>query len=292
MDWIKYMKKYKFILITLVAYLLFVSNFVHASVLNINVDKNEIQKGGLNTVHINLDTEQNLINAIEGDLVYSNKDLIIEKVNIGSSFVSFWVEQPKINVDGRIHFSGIVPGGIAVSKGEVFSVTVRGVIDGQTNIKLENVNLLLNDGQGSKDEAKTKDINFTITENLNGEEEKIGSNDTTKPEKFTVERTKSPYIYDNQWFVVFSTQDKGVGIDYYEVCEFVKSNCVKADSPYLLQHQTPFFRVIVRAYDTDSNMRSVVLISRWLVFVVFVFFVLIGSIFLYLRHRYLRTNKV
>ncbi|MCC6323301.1 hypothetical protein IT400_00760 [Candidatus Nomurabacteria bacterium] len=285
------MKKFQKIILIAFPLLIF-SHIAFASVLSINIDKNKIEKGGISLVSVQLDTKLNSINTIEGDLKYDKNYLKIEKINIGNSFISFWVEKPSVINEGIIHFSGIVPGGVTITQGDVFSVIFRGLNEGQANITLENMNLFLNDGIGTKDEVKINNTNLIITKNTIQNEEQIISNDKTKPEKFTIERSRSRYIYDNKWFIVFSTQDKGGGVDHYDVCEFIKNNCVKGDSPYLLKYQTPFYRVVVRAYDMDGNIRDMTIVSNWLILIIVL---LVGGIIyfiLYIYRRYLYKYRV
>lgn len=284
------MKKIKLTIIILC--ILFVSDVASASSVNLTVEKSNIKTGELSTINVQLDTKLNSINTVEGDLVYDKNFLKVEKINIGSSFISFWVEKPNFVNEGRIHFSGIVPGGITIAQGDVFSVIFRGVNEGKTGITLENINLFLNDGEGTKDTVAVNNSSLNITQNTTQVEEQIIANDKTKPEKFTTERTRNIYIYDNKWYLVYSAQDKGTGINYYEVCEFSRQNCIKSESPHLLKYQTPFYRVIVRAVDADGNARESILLSKWLILVIVLLIVGLVFCILYIYRRYLRKYRV
>jgi len=57
---------------------------------------------------------------------------------------------------------------------------------------------------------------------------------------------------------VFATQDKGSGVDYYEVCEG-KSECVRAENLYLLKNQNLDEEITVYAVDKQGNKRMAVL---------------------------------
>jgi hypothetical protein len=65
-----------------------------------------------------------------------------------------------------------------------------------------------------------------------------------------------------RWMVLFATQDKGSGMDHYEVREvdpllpWWGSGWHVAESPYLLEDQTLRSAVYVRAYDNDGNVRE------------------------------------
>jgi hypothetical protein len=279
----------KFFIITL---MLIFTQDAFASVLDLSVDKNTITVGTLSNLEIKLDTQNNLVNTIEGDFLYDNKLLKVEQINTGSSFISFWVDKPVDNGSGTIHFSGVVPGGISITNGTIFSVVLRGKSTGNTSLKLDNVNLFLNDGEGSKDTVSYRDLPINIGVNLKGDFEEVSINDKTVPEKFKIVRSRDESIFDNKWFIVFSTQDKGVGIDYYTVCEFYKKYCTKADSPYLLKHQNAFYYLTVNAYDLNGNIEKSVLVSPWLVLstilIIFVLFWFARRIL----YRYFRKYKV
>ncbi len=283
-------KKTTFIVFALL--ILFCAQNVHASSLNLVLDKTQIITGGLSNLSVILDTKGQLINTIEGDLVYDTNILKIEQVNIGSSFISFWVDKPVVENTGRVHFSGVVPGGVSLTTGEVFSVIFRGVSSGNNNFKLENVNLFINDGEGSKDEVKLQNVSLSILQNTNGVIEEIQNNDKIKPEKFKVFRTKDVSIFDNQYFLAFGTQDKGVGVAYYEVCEYLVKNCEQSESPYLLKYQNPFYYIVVSAYDINGNVRKSTLISNWLILSIVLLIILIFYTKSLSFRRYLRKFKV
>ena len=266
--------------------LLFLSNSVLASNLSINTDLKTIKVGEIFTATLNLDTNGESINTVEGDLVYDKNILNVEKISIGNSFVNFWIEKPDTKVPGTIHFSGITPGGVVLAKGEVFSVIFRGDAEGDVVLSLNNVNLFINDGKGTASKAKTSGINVKIAKNLDGIAQPVISKDVVIPEKFTITRTQDPSIYNDRYFIVFNSGDKGSGIDHYQVCEYW--SCVDEESPYLLKFQNAFYYITVRAYDGDGNIRIARMISPYL-FSLLVLFIFV--FFLFFR-RYLNINKV
>lgn len=282
-------KLLKFFII--VAILIFSQN-AFASVVDLSVDKSAITVGTLSNLEIKLDTQNNLVNTIEGDFVYDNKLLKVEQINTGSSFVSFWIDKPVDNGSGTVHFSGVIPGGISITNGTIFSLILRGKSEGNTSLKLSNVNLFLNDGEGSKDTVSYRDLPITIGINSAGDFEEFNTNDQISPVKFKILRSKDESIFDNKWFIVFSTQDKGVGIDYYTVCEFFKKSCVKADSPYLLKSQNAFYYVTVSAYDLNGNTEKSVLVSPWIILSLVLIIFIVLWFARRILYRYFRKYKV
>lgn len=282
----------KFIKIFIIILLLTFAYSASASVLELNLDKSQIQEGGLSTLSVSLDTNGALVNTIEGDLVYNNRLIKIEKLDIGGSIVNLWIDKPKQEDTGRLHFSGIIPGGLSVSNGNIFSVVIRGQSIGSSNISLENINLFLNDGEGSRDSVKVNNVQIEIKENSTGSVELVERNDQFPPEEFNIVRSRDESLYDNQWFIAFSTQDKGVGVDHYRVCEFFGKVCTESGSPYLLKYQNPFYYINVTAYDTDGNSQDSTLVSRWIILIIILLSICILSLIFYLSNRYLKNYKV
>lgn len=269
--------------------LIFFSQSVLAASLNLNVDKNNLSEGGITTLVVSLNTEGQSINTIEGDLKYDDAFVKAEFINIGSSFVNFWIEKPNLKTTGIVHFSGMTPGGVSFVDGEAFKVIFRAKKTGNTNLSLSNVSLLLNDGKGGTASVKVKNVDLKINQDkvVN---DAIGtiSGDKIPPEKFSFERAVSPSLFDNKYFISFSTTDKESGVDHYQICELF--NCVTAESPYLLKNQTPFYYIKVNAYDMNGNPTSATLVSDWLApFIILLILIIFISGF-YIYRKFFHKN--
>src|SRR5207247_2300689 len=103
--------------------------------------------------------------------------------------------------------------------------------------------------------------------------------DTVPPEPFEPQISRNPNIFNGKYFLSFAAQDKGSGIDHYEVCEdigyriqdlgkiiarflniksYSLNSCfVTAESPYQLQDQTLKSVIFVKAIDKAGNERIV-----------------------------------
>lgn len=229
------------------------------------------------TVHVGLDTNTATINSVEGEIQYDPALLQVRQVTTGSSLISLWVESPVVTKPGSIHFSGIIPGGVSVSNMNLFDIVFVSSDSGSRNISIASAHVLLNDGKGSEDIVVSKNLSFVVSATQGTE--KDSSKDVVPPEKITAERTRNEYIYDNKWFVVFNTTDKGSGIARYEVCEFTRKNCVVAEHSYQLRNQTPLYRIIIRAYDNSGNFSEVVLFANTLKFILALFCVGLFTLF-------------
>lgn len=79
--------------------------------------------------------------------------------------------------------------------------------------------------------------------------------DINQPEPFEILLSKDKKMLENRHYIVFNTEDKASGINYYEVCEG-KKDCQKAESPYVLKNQWLGEEIIVRAYDKAGHIRG------------------------------------
>ncbi|MFH1455271.1 MAG: four helix bundle protein [bacterium] len=213
-------------------------------------------------IDLNINTEKENINAVEGKIIFLPDYLELSEIREGNSVVNFWVEKPVFK-DGEIVFSGITPGGYILDKGLIFSLIFKAKKQGNSLIKIENGNALKNDGNGTKSILKTSDLQINISgANQKQEDKTLEIIDKEMPDTFQPEVSQDSSMFDNQWFLVFIDQDKGSGIDKYEVKEskynlFDFSKWVKTESPYLLIDQELQSNIFVKAYDKAGNVRIV-----------------------------------
>lgn len=280
----------KKIILILSLFVFFVSVEAQASVVSVVSKNPKVKNGSSFVVSVSLDTERKQINTVEGDLVYDESIVIPDKILVGESFISFWVEKPQNTKNGIIHFSGIVPGGISVVSGKLFDVHFKSIKLGSTDISLSSLQVLLNDGEGTSDKVIVKNSKVEVT--LDAPETETLLIDEGTPLSFDILRARSPYIEDNKWFIAFSAQDKGSGVASYRVCELFVSDCVEAESPYVLKNQTMFFYIKVQASDVVGNTSSSHLVSLPLKIAFMGIFLLIFVVILFYTYRFFKKNRV
>lgn len=211
---------------------------------------------GTKSISVSLDTAGTKINAIEGDiLVFGDADIV--DIRDGASFVSLWTET--LSFEGNsAHFSGIIPGGFT-GKGEVLSLVLRGMEEGEVTVSLSNVSLFLDDGMGTEEEIETERAVLPVSFDIQSETDA----DTIPPAPFSVgliNVATDPTV--PVYALVFATDDKQTGIDRYEVQEVARGdeiseeNWQRAESPYVIQDQTRTSEYVVRAYDNAGNVRE------------------------------------
>ena len=251
------MKKILFILLS-IAFLF--PYHLFAAEVSFDTKSQDIKVNQLFEVGVFINTDEESINAIEGKIIFPQDLLEIKKINDGNSIINFWIEKPKSAPQGPIAFSGIVPGGYNDSRGLIFSIAFLAKKGGGGAIEFSGVKALRNDGQGTEAPLTISNFKFLISNQPAGEPipqiTTPKTEDRNPPEEFTPQIAADPAIFDGKWFLVFATQDKGSGIDHYEVCDG-KRKCVAAESPYLLQNQDLDEGIVVKAVDKSGNERAV-----------------------------------
>ncbi len=262
-----------------------------AAIVSAQSEKNNFKIGELFVVEVFVDTEKDTVNALEGSLVFQDEFLEVKEIREGNSVMNFWVEKPNLIAKNKISFSGMTPLGITGKEKYLFSVLLEAKKDGKSDIVLDDVRVLRNDGDGGSAVVKKGNFNFDISKDLFVESQEVLV-DNVPPEIFTPYISSDEEIYEGQNFLVFSTQDKGKGIRGYEVKEGFLSFYKKGQSPYLLQDQSLKKRIYVKAIDIDGNERVVVINKSFnyfnLLYAIIIVMVLkIGAKF-YLRKKYVK----
>ncbi len=309
------------------------ANIAQASIISVNPQVKEFATGETFLVEVHLNSEKEVINAVEATITYPTDLLEVVKISQGGSFLSLWAKEPALEkTAGVIDLAGGIPGGSLVLDGKILTITFKSKVAGVGEVAFgKNTKVLLNDGLGTPTdlttvtgiykinetrfidisspthpdenswysnnnfivewelkknavysyilssqsdeepddnrESTTGQVSFTdlsdgvyyfiLKEKVDeGEWEIIGKRrgmiDTTSPLPITAEISNDNLLYDGQYFLIFSTTDKGSGVDYYNVQEgnFITNN---ANSPYILQDQTQEDVIIITAFDKAGN---------------------------------------
>lgn len=250
-------------IITMIIVFVFSGHYAHAASFSVSVDKDQITISESVRVDVFIDSENEQINTIAGTLAVDSAIVEVDKILIGNSMVTFWVDQPTITPQsGTIVFSGVVPGGITTEKGYLFSVIMTGKKSGELPISIVSPTVLLHDGNGTKVNTVVKNITIPVVSGGVSNQKSYAVIDTVAPEPFEITRTRDSALFDNTWFIVFTAQDKGSGIDRYEICESLISKCIQEKSPYQLSRQSNWYFITVRAFDNQDNMQVAFLVSK------------------------------
>ena len=199
------------------------------------------------TAVIEVDTGVEDINALEGTLVLP-ESVHVREIQTGNSVILMWVEEPR-QTGNIITFAGITPGGF---EGVYPVFTINGEFDEEDleRVRFESINALKNDGSGASVPVK---MSLSLI---------AFKGDIEPPEDFRPVVASNPNVFDGEYFLVFATQDKGSGIDRYEVREGRWGFFREVESPYLLKYQRLDRDVYVKAIDNAGNERVAVLAAH------------------------------
>ncbi|MEK7572427.1 MAG: GxxExxY protein [Patescibacteria group bacterium] len=238
---------------------------VNAADVFFDANKNNFAQNEDFLIKVFLDTKDNTINALEGTMAFSPEYLELKEIRDGNSSINFWIERPHSVVGGKIVFSGITAGGFSGPKMFLFGLVFRTKKIGESTILFDNMQILQNDGLGTKVPAKATPFTFSVSKEFRGTTgEDLAIKDANSPENFNPFIGNDPSIFDGKYFIVFSTVDKGVGIDHYEVREspwfflgIWGGKYITTESPYLLKDQTLKSKIYIKAIDKAQNEREV-----------------------------------
>ena len=263
------MKKIGFLILLSTFYFLF-SNSAMAASFYFESDQPAPAVGQVFKVSLMLDTQEQEINALEGQVVFSDN---LEPLEIleGETMVVFWLDKPHLE-NSQVVFSGIVPGGYRgflmpysqdYHPAKVLEIMVEAKEPGQGQISLAAGRVLLNDGLGTSTELTTQPLRLEILPILLSPK-KVYPKDIIPPEPFKALVSNDPAIFENQYFLAFAAQDKDTGVDYYQVKESRFKNpwfrgWKIAESPYLLHDQKLTSYIFVKAVDKAGNERVAVI---------------------------------
>jgi len=233
---------------------------LQASAAEITVDSGsqEIRIGDQFKVDVTLNTEGEYLNAIEGRLIFPEELIEIKDIRTGSSIINFWIEKAAVGSGNEIEFSGITPGGYIGPGGLIFSAIFQSKNNGSGLIRIDDVRVFRNDGEGTEVNATVSNFDFIVSEEAPRRELELPEiKDIDPPETFLPIIAIDPTVFEGKYFLVFVAQDKGSGIDHYELREG-KGDFTIAESPHLLVNQRLDKEITVKAVDKSGNELEVV----------------------------------
>lgn len=270
----------------------------YAAQLYFETPAQEVGVGQRFKVSIYVHSEGETVNAF-GGTVHIPLFLTPISINDGNSIVALWSKRPEIE-SNEIMFAGIVPSGWNGNKGFLFSFIAEANLSGNEDIGLTDTLVLLHDGKGTSASLSVESLSFSANSDTLLVEFEEMTDDKEPPEVFTLEVWYDIGLFSGDAFLVFTAQDKGSGIDHYEILETqkklrdeTKDSWEYAESPYRLHDQSLKSFVYVRAVDRTGNVRVSVYepedpkaTSASLAFIVLalILFLILGLFFLRKKH--------
>lgn len=237
---------------------------IYSAELRITSVRENVINGQQLPIKILLDSPSDAINAFEARIAYSPDRLTFIDWSDTGAIVNFWIEKPG-EKNGTITMSGVVPGGYQGTNGLIATLYFRATQEGPTAITFRDTTILLNDGAGTQAKSSFKNFALTVVpqdKNTSASRFPLFTPDQDPPEPFMPEIARDPSLFEGKRFLVFITQDKGTGIDHYEIKESPHGTFSlfrrwhHAESPYVLQDQELRSFISVKAVDKNGNART------------------------------------
>lgn len=208
------------------------------------------------------------INAMSGNVQYSGELLSVQGVSYNRSIFKLWQQTPNNSPQtSQIVFAGGLPNpGFAGENGVIIQINFKARALGTATVQLlNNSQVLLNDGQGSRAEWSTTpytvQINKPGTEPTPPTEPLVLQNDITPPTGLELLIGRDSHLFEGDWFAVFRADDTESGVDHYEIAELdnaqtypLEADWRKANSPYRLLKQEENTKIFLKAVDKSGNV--------------------------------------
>jgi hypothetical protein len=238
----------------LLIFILFVINFenkVEASSLLFKSSNINPSLGEQFYVDLLIDVDGKSINGIQSSLSFDNNHLKLIRVEDSKSMVNLWVEKPREEF-GIINFSGLMTNGFDGVidpfdttyrlPGHILKLIFEPVLSGETDIKINDSSLTINDGFGTFVKASSTNLNIKISEFI----KKVSiesEHSIPNIEYFVVEDDN---LYDGKNVIIFEVKDEGSGIREVLIKEGYRK-WKNAESPYLIKNQNMTSTIKIKA---------------------------------------------
>lgn len=166
--------------------------------------------GGISTlggssINVNLDLSKSNVNAVDGRIIFEERDIKISSINVDGTSIRQWIKPPQYK-NGSIEFSGLIPNGLPKGGNRLFKIIL-----GTTNIKYKEVNIessakiYVNDGKGTEINIPSRRESFKVIKNASKETLVI---DNVPPQLISFSIGQNSEIFDGNYFLMFEIKDK------------------------------------------------------------------------------------
>lgn len=229
---------------------------VYGALLKIESDFSSVRVGDMLTVFVRIDTQKEILNALEMEVSYPPELFEFVSSDGGDSVVTVWLSDTKGAINGSVSFAGITPGGFMQNDASIVNLRFKVLKKGQGSILIANAQALIHDGLGSQAVVQKQNLHVAIEEGEPTILKKIYQDDEV-PELFTPSIEYDPDVFDGDAFLVFSTLDKNSGLSHFEIKEGIFGTYKIAESPYRILHQKLNKKISIKAIDMNQNERIV-----------------------------------
>lgn len=228
-----------------------------AATVKVESDFRNFHVGDVFSLEIVVDTEEKTVNAVDVTVQFPAEFLTYQEYDDGASVLNVWIDKPAFNMFNQIHLAGITPGGFNGNTVQIITLLFKVIQTGQGNVDITAAKFLLHDGEGTEATVTVQNLHLASTE---GESNiRVFTVDDELPESFTPTILFDPDVYNGQAVLIFSTKDKGSGLDHFKIKEGMFGNYIKSESPYLIKYQDLDRKIFIKAIDKNGNERTEIL---------------------------------
>lgn len=215
-------------------------------------------------VLINADTGGELINSVDMAIDYPEDLISFAGYKNDETIIRFWIESPS-EKDGKIYFSGIVPGGVAglydANKIGLGTLPVARLLFvakqiGSSEVSFLKTKILKNDGKGTPILHNQSNAQVTIIKTENDNPKNNSLIDKASPESFEIAFVKSSIFSATPGMLIFRATDIGSGIKQYKI----KTSALgwqETKSPQAVSQGIFPKNITIRAFDFYGNYKDV-----------------------------------
>lgn len=221
-----------------------------------------IHVGDTFEVLITIDTAGALINSTSAVLEYDQDEVSFAGYQTENTVMTLWLDAPQAK-DGRVSFSGIVPGGVAgiydPDKVELAEIPLTRLLftaekAGQAEFSFLDSVLLQHDGRGTPLAHTRVGGSISITGELDGDIDRAHP-DKTAPEPFQITVIDASLFSKTPPMVIFVTEDRDSGIKEYRM-HFPGLGWRIVESPVPISKSIFPKKVTIRAFDFAGNFQE------------------------------------
>lgn len=217
------------------------------------------------SVSVEIDTENVSINSFDIAIVYPRDLVSFSGYKEDGSIKKIWITQPT-EIDGTIHLSGIIPGGVdgmydpdkvGLQPIPIINLLFSAKNSGKGLFGIINSEILKNDGIGSPLIHENRDASFVVPNSIVflSNNEYYKSDDVEPPLPIQVEYIPAGIFSKTPSMIWFSTTDIGTGVKKYQL-RIRGGSWKDITSPFPIQKAIFKRDLVIRAVDFNDNVRE------------------------------------
>lgn len=187
---------------------------INAAEIHIDVTTKE-PKSGIYIADVKLETLEKSLNALDGELIFDSDKLLVERIYTGKSVVKSWILSP-VSKNGKIVFSGIIPGGFSGEGGNLFTIIFSSLDEGEVALGT-NYQFFLNDGKGTSLQKSSSTSRFLAVSLKNKDDLNNLTFDDKPPRILQSVIAQNDAMFDGKPFIVVTAKDEESGLSRFEI---------------------------------------------------------------------------